>query len=351
MPQYGKIRGGSVSRQKRKADMEIVQWADISRDYHKGTILLGNGASIAVHSGFNYGALLRHVEDDPYIKNIFQLCETEDFELALRKIWKMYNNNKALDIREGKTFEVYQYIQAYLIQTVRAAHPAYRTVREHLPDMYAFLERFETVISLNYDLLIYWMRGLYRFEPSPSGHLFKDCFSRSGVFCNDWQELRNFRQERNNTLVFYPYGNLALARDSKDNEFKIRSGGDNLLNAIFDVWNQDVGIPLFVSEGTAQRKISAIKRSNYLSVVYRDVLTSPCETLTIFGWSFGEQDLHLLGQIGRAGIQRVAVSVFRDESEESYCDRVYEIAQEYLGHDIHVDFFDSESRGCWIHPA
>lgn len=98
-------------------------------------------------------------------------------------------------------------------------------------------------------------------------------------------------------------------------------------------------VPLFVSEGTMRQKVASIQNSYYLSTVYREVLTAPRKTLTLFGWGLGEHDRHLLKRMKGTGIERVAVSVFR--GYQPYCNMAYQIIQDDLG-PVDVDFFDSE---------
>ncbi|TGP46723.1 DUF4917 family protein, partial [bacterium M00.F.Ca.ET.229.01.1.1] len=102
---------------------------------------------------------------------------------------------------------------------------------------------------------------------------------------------------------------LALCRDAVEQEFKVHAGGGRLLEAILDEWRSERVVPLFVSEGTKTQKVSSIQNSYYLSTVYREVLTSQRQALTLFGWGIGEHDRHLLQRMRNSGIQRVAVSV------------------------------------------
>ena len=71
-------------------EQKIYQWQDIY-DHFNGTILLGNGASIAVDHRFAYSSLLKHASKigllSQDIKNIFRSFKTEDFELILRLLW------------------------------------------------------------------------------------------------------------------------------------------------------------------------------------------------------------------------------------------------------------------------
>jgi hypothetical protein len=326
----------------------ILQWPQIAPDYHRGPILLGNGASIAVAPSFGYGSLLDHAQqrgllaDD--VDRLFHFFGTSDFELILRLVWQASNVNRSLQIPDNRTHQAYLNVRECLIQAVRDVHPEYDLVSDRLPNMYQFLKGFDTVLSLNYDLLVYWAMtyGLN----IQDGHLFKDCFQWNGAFDDAWEKYREPYRERTNTLVFYPHGSLALCRNPVEQEFKIHNAGAGLLEAILQEWRSERVVPLFVSEGTMQQKVSSIQNSYYLSTVYREVLTSRRRTLTLYGWGLGEHDRHLLKRMRGTGIQRVAVSVFN--GDQVYCNYAYQVIQDDLG-PVHVDFFDSESPGCWIH--
>ncbi|HBS2769829.1 TPA: DUF4917 family protein [Klebsiella quasipneumoniae subsp. similipneumoniae] len=43
-----------------------------------------------------------------------------------------------------------------------------------------------------------------------------------------------------------------------------------------------------------------------------------------------------------------AMSVFG--GDQAYCNRIFQIIHDVLGAHIAVEFFNSESPGCWIHP-
>jgi hypothetical protein len=327
----------------------IVPWADISSQYQRGTVLLGNGASIAVSPTFLYHSLLGHARQNGLlttdVDRLFKFFSTTDFEFVLRLVWQASNVNRSLEIADERTHQAYVRVRDALIETVRAVHPQHSEVLHHLPAMYSFLKTFDTVLSLNYDLLTYWtmMYGLNVND----GHVFKDCFV-SAVFDEDWRKFRNRIREQANTLVFYPHGSLALCRNANESEFKIQAGGaSGLLEAILGEWRSERSVPLFVSEGVTAQKVASIRNSHYLSTVYREVLGSARHTLTLFGWGIGEHDRHLLKRMQNTGILRVAVSVLGND--QSYCVRAYQTIQEELGV-VQVDFFDCQSPGCWIHP-
>lgn len=328
---------------------QVTQWAEIVAEYRRGTILLGNGASIAVSPRFAYGSLLEHAQQNGLLTEdvgrLFDFFDTQDFELILRLVWQASNVNRSLQIPDDRTHAAYLRVRDCLIEAVRAVHPEHGEVQAHLPRMYQFLKSFDTVLSLNYDLLVYWT-VTYGLNVQDD-HAFKDCFLGNAMFDDDWQRFRRPFRERTNTLVFYPHGSLALCRDAVEREFKIHTAEGGLLEAILDEWRSERVVPLFVSEGTKPQKVASIQNSYYLSTVYREVLTSTRAVLTLFGWGLGEHDRHLLQRMRNTGIQRVAVSVFRND--QVYCNYAYQTIRDDLG-PVQIDFFDCESPGCWIHP-
>lgn len=328
---------------------EIQPWANISANY-RGTIILGNGASISVSPRFAYTSLLQHTLNNGLLPNdvqqLFGFFQTNDFELVLRLVWQASNVNRALQIPDARTHNAYIRVRESLIQAVRDIHPEYNEISDQIPNIYSFLKRFDTVISLNYDLIVYWAmtHGLGIYDQ----HSFKDCFV-NGHFDENWQRFRQSigPYDREISLVFYPHGSLILCRNSVEQESKINSQKIGLLGSILDLWQSERFIPLFVSEGTAFQKVSAIHNSYYLSTIYREVFPAQKTDLTIYGWGLGEHDIHILRKMTNTGIRRVAISVYGND--QAYCNRSYQIVRETLGAHIHVDFFDCNSNDCWNH--
>lgn len=327
---------------------DIKSWASI-KDRFNGTILLGNGASIAVDDRFGYGTLKKYVIDNKLLKDdvkrIFDSFETDDFELILRIVWQASNVNTALGIEESITKRSYGNIRDALISTVRNIHPTYQEVSEKIQLIHIFIKHFKYILSLNYDLLVYWAVA-YNLD-NKDNHALKDCFCH-GEFNDDWEEFGNpINNQTKCSLVFYPHGNLILARDKVENEIKITVSSSNLLESILDKWKKGTHVPLFVSEGIQKQKETSIHSSHYLNTVYRKVLANCHNNLTIYGWGFGEQDLHMLDRLKKSKIQRIAVSVYKND--QSFCSKVRSILTDKLGSNCEVNFFDSESKGCWIH--
>lgn len=338
---------------------EIRKWADIEKDFIGGTILLGNGASMAVWGEFGYKNLWAKAKDIEafsgealeWVDDIFTEFETWDFEYVMRLLWQASLINKLLAISDDKTSRVYSDVRGGLIKAVRAIHPCFDDVSKHMCTMCRFLRRFDTILSLNYDLLVYWcvIREVILFDLGCSeGHVFKDCFSGGG-FDGDWRKFRHpIHGQKRCSLVFYPHGNLALSRCKDGRERKIHCGDDDLLNSILKEWESGDGMPLFVSEGRSQQKVSSIQSSNYLSTVYWEVLGERRSSLVIYGWGVAEQDHHLLERMKGSGVEKVAVSVHN--GDQGYISKVEITLRRYFGQKVKLQFFDSNSPACWIHP-
>lgn len=327
----------------------IYDWQEIS-DLYRDCLLIGNGASIAVHKKFSYHSLLEEAKKENLITanctKLFEHFETSDFELILRFIWQAYNVNISLDIEDRTTRRTYLEVRSALIESVRSIHPTHETVQPHLRTIAAFSKRFKTIFSMNYDLILYWAT-LWSNASDVHGHFFKDCFDTK-EFRNDWQEFRNpIRDQREVSLVFYPHGNLYLSKDILENEIKISSQGKYLLEEILAHWESGLRTPLFVSEGDTKQKTNSIRGSNYLNTVYREALKEKKESLVIYGWGVWETDSHILDALRHSHLKRIALSTSRDIQGQAYINRVTAIIREKIPTVESIHFYDRSSSGCW----
>jgi hypothetical protein len=327
---------------------EIVQWEEI-QDQFSDSLLLGNGASMAVHPEFGYRSLFETAQNNghitPAVAGIFDQFGVNDFELVLRRLWQASLVTQALDIPHGRVEEAYTEVRDALIATVRDAHVSYEDALPHLRLIYPFMTHFDTVISLNYDLIVYWAAMLGNRE---LGLYFKDGFV-NGSFTEDWDALRQaYRGAVGSTLFFYPHGNLVLTRTDDRGESKIGAPENGrLLDAILRQWERGSAIPLFVCEGTSAHKQKSIESSSYLERVYREVIPASGESVAIYGWSLSQQDQHILNQLNRYPPQRVAISV--RGGDQAFAQRAEEVM--HRAGIENVAFYDSASPGCWNNPV
>ncbi|EPQ9456933.1 DUF4917 family protein [Enterobacter cloacae complex sp. 2024EL-00711] len=333
----------------------IKQWAEIEANYDD-TLLLGNGASIAVNSDFAYRSLcqkLTELSSDGQLAALFELFDTQDFELILHRLWIATQVNQQLGVPENATTEGYKLLRNLLIQCVSQNHPEHYEISGVLAKIRSFIGKFKTILSLNYDLIVYWASLL---EDTTTGKL-KDCFiNRLFNEQLDWSEFRDLhwkdreRGYKTTSLVFYPHGSLILAQDFSGQESKLHTnprGDGNYLQQISRQWDSAAVTPVFVSEGTSKQKLSAIARSRYLDTVYREVLPEKKESIVIYGWSMGENDTHILDALKKSQPSRIAISVYGTDS--SGCDAIEGMLKAVFGDGLLVEFFDSESANCWCH--
>jgi Domain of unknown function (DUF4917) len=318
-------------------------------------LVLGNGASIALDQRFQYASLLEQARDSERItesvEKLFSHLGTQDFELVLNLLWHTNTVNEVLGVEETSTTEAYESVRNALVLAVTENHADHGDVHGRLPRIGQFMSQFGTVATVNYDLIVYWAMMLFNQE---KGSWFKDGFVHS-EFVHEWHDfMTRPRGAVGVTMVFYPHGSLVLATDISGGEEKIARQGDfdNLLHRITDEWTVGERVPLFVSEGSSEQKMRAIRRSAYLSAVYEGVLPEARKTITFFGFGFGDQDGHLTSQMSKAKPDLVAASfLYRDEeSDKKRSDQLEEtLSQRFPG--ARLLLFDARSDGVWANPT
>ena len=341
--------------EKVSSDLSIKSWSEIKSSYEGGCILLGNGSSMAVHDKLSYTSLFDCANKNSLliegVPDLFKKFDTRDFELILRLLWQANFVNTKLDKKSKAIDDAYSNVRNALIESVNMVHPEYGSISDKFHAIGEFLSKFRVVLSLNYDLIIYWSIMDYNNKNRNSHKGFVDCF-KSGAFDYNWLSYKSY-YERNTSIVFYPHGNLALCRNIHGGEVKIKSrSNDPLLDIIVEKWRSGNYSPLFVSESDKESKINSITSSAYLSTVYREVISSlgdsvGSDSIVIFGWGFGDQDVHILERLSCSKINKMAISVYKDNVHDR--DRIIGLIKRvFNGRAIRVDFYNSTSEGVWV---
>lgn len=311
-----------------------------------------------MHSGFSYRSLFDIAKNQntlPTTDKIFAALNTADFEHVLQVCWHANLVNNALGQPVGAINQAYVEVRDSLIAAVRSVHCLPGQIDAFLPRIAAFASGFETVVSFNYDLTLYW--AMLQFNEAHVGW-FKDAFL-NGIFDPTWPRLRAaIGKASGTTLVFYAHGSLLLARDVLGQERKIAAQNLSfakqtaLLDTIFGDWTAGTHTPLFVSEGTSKDKLASIRRSPYLSTVYDEVLSSLGDMVVVYGLSFAANDTHIIESMKKKPPQYLAVSVYTGvspEDQQAYCHSVTAQIKRHLPM-TQLIFFDSRSAGCWGNP-
>ena len=344
--------------------LNLYNWKDIMGEYND-TLIIGNGASISISPNFKYASLFSTAVEAGLIpkevKGLFDYFETVDFEYVLRLLSDAGAVNTALEIEETATRDNYVLIRNALISVVKNIHISYDQALPAIPKIVSFLGKFDTVFSLNYDLILYW--AILWANENGADRYFKDCFVNS-VFRDDWEWMRKDYMGKKSTLVFYPHGNLAIAtvsgetvKISRKKEFV--EGEDaiyiilkGLMDTIEQKWVHNAYVPLFISEGSSKKKMNSIERNGYLNSVYETALPTESESLVVYGWSISDQDDHILSRLIVGKPKKIAISIYKSDDWE---EKAYEMRkkimkvyyQKHRSQPKEIVFYDSASEGCW----
>ena len=102
--------------------MQIENWLDIADDF-QDTLVIGNGASIAVDERFDYQSLLEEAKKAKLIDNsvdeVFKYLVTKDFEFVLWTLGFVSDINQKFKIKAKEVIDAYQKVQKALIETIQ----------------------------------------------------------------------------------------------------------------------------------------------------------------------------------------------------------------------------------------
>ena len=267
------------------------------------TLLVGNGMSINVWRNFSYTRLLVKANLSQPARKLFDDFGTVNFEVVLEALWHAERTLAALGRPTAMVKGLYRHVQQQLVAAVRQVHVPWELLPgEALSQTSDELRTFQSVFTLNYDLLTYWafMAG---------GHTadFGDFFwSHNNTFSQADCELSPAR-----TGLYFLHGGVHLWQDSATGytgKWTRRSVGRLLADLASALENAPNRRPLFVSEGTSAQKMSAIRRSDYLSFARRQLFEDHSDTV-IFGASFGDQDDHVISALNAGPRRKFAISV------------------------------------------
>lgn len=287
---------------------DLYKWGAIRHDYAGGDLLVGNGASRAVWQDFSYSSLYARAQDgslehslstsDAIVFDEFQ----GNFEAVLRALWTASLVCQALGQDPSVILARYQHIQQSLIEVVHNVHVPFRFLSDlTLDTINEALSFHRKVYSTNYDLLIYWaiMRNSDRFV---------DYFWSAD---NSFNLVNTEIYRSDATQILYLHGALHLVRLLSGKTMK-RTNTDyaNLLE-LFGIPVESGSSPLFISEGSAQDKLTAIQNSQYLSFAYSKFV-SHGDSMTIFGHGLDPvADNHLIEPLRRKPPIHLAISIYR----------------------------------------
>lgn len=284
----------------------IHDWSEIS-DLGWNSLLLGNGFSINIYDGFRYSNLAVNAQGIVSEKAQALLDETSqgNFEEALGQLAASEKVLSTLGMDNvQRVSEAYLELSLNLLECVSDAHISWSdlgTRRKHL--IANSLVKFDRVYTTNYDLIPYWSILASRASlKKECGKFMVDFMSNASAAPSEdtlaFNHLHN-PDDIKGPRFFYLHGALHLWTDESGRTGKWRRSDNDrseLPETLDDLrarYPNSLELePLFVSEGSAERKISKISGNGYLSHCL-SMLQEDTKPTVIIGSSLGASDEHI----------------------------------------------------------
>ncbi|WP_291441195.1 DUF4917 family protein [Desulfovibrio sp.] len=342
--------------------MDILSFEEsLANAGDKRHLMLGNGFSVAIRPDiFRYGSLFEKADFSsfPEVKQTFGAICSEDFEEAVQALERAALvlgafTDDAQPISE-RMRECAAKIKDVLVQTIAGQHPERPgdITDQQYEACINFLHNFRNdqsdgrIFTLNYDILLYWtlMHGMTKnmisfndgFRTDP------DNAAAGYVVWDDSAHKQN---------VYYLHGALHLF-----------DGGHELQKytwirtdlALIDQARAAIGknlFPLFVAEGSSQKKLNKIVHHGYLNKGLRS-LSSIKHPLFLYGVSLSQNDAHLINIIVKnTSIKKLFVSLFGSPespgNKQTIAAATAASARRSARHPLEVHFYDSETAKVW----
>ncbi len=286
-----------------------------SEDCNKRHLLLGNGFSIACRSDiFRYDKLFDQADFSTLsatARQAFTDLGTTDFERVIRVLRDaaVICTTYGVGAKVAKQLRAdAEAIKELLVQTIAKSHPERPSdiTDEEYAHCHAFLEPFDRVYTLNYDLLLYW------------SHMKREKVISDDGFRTSQDDIETFTEsdyvvwepgQSHGANTWFLHGALhVFDAQTEVRKYTWNRTGVRLIEQVRDALRKDY-FPLFVAEGTSEEKLERIRHSDYLAKAYRS-FAEITGCLFIYGHSLAENDEHFLKLIERGKLSRVFVGLY-----------------------------------------
>lgn len=324
-------------------------------DRKKRKVLLGNGFSRACKDDiFSYESLYEQADFQNLsegARDAFGALGTTDFEVVIKALRqtallaRVYVPEKP----ELMTTLIQDAngLRDVLVQTIARNHPA--RPQEIPEDRYhacrMFLDNFECIYTLNYDLLLYW--ALMQDEPPMEFFTHRDGFSKPDDPDADyvaWDSGSAYAQ-----TVHYMHGALHFF----DGGYELQKyTWCNTQVALIDQIKAALDrneFPLFVAEDSSQAKMEKIIHHHYLGKA-KSSFEKIGNDLFVYGFGFGEPDEHILKLMGENKVKQMFVSLYGDpdsDGNKRIIQRAESIKPRRGKNKLEIKFFKAETSHVW----
>ena len=288
---------------------DLYDWSDIKDKFDKSDILLGNGFSQNISKRFNYKSLFHLVSKKgqfatrplrPQDISLFQALDTENFETVLNSIAICKRILKTLNQYSNLLNTCEKNIRESLIHAVNNMHLRQCSIPLHVINAISTeLNKYSSVFTTNYDLLLYW-------SMMNSRDTLCDYFwgKKIGNMCAF--DPNDIHVGYKKIPIHYLHGGLHLCKSPNGSTCKLVWDEDSILEQFTQLSRNNL-VPLFVSEGNAEQKLSSIKSSVYLKFALSR-LEKTNIPLVILGHGLSQSDSHIVDIISKK-TQKIAISV------------------------------------------
>lgn len=260
------------------------------------SILLGNGFSMGYDPRrFSFTNLLESAKQNNIIPansnllRIFKSLETADFE----RVIKVLEDGKLVAQIYGAPFNIENVecdivaLKNHLVDTIMNNHPdkSVDIPKVKSEKCAEFLEKFDKIYSLNYDLLAYWVilqNNLGKFT---------DGFGESEYEDDADYVVHKDSYQVSNKLLFLHGGLHIFDNKTEIKKLTFCRPNEPLKNQIMRNLSKNV-YPVFVSEGTSEAKLEKIMHNSYLNSC-RKSLGTQGGTLFMLGTALKSNDEHI----------------------------------------------------------
>lgn len=323
--------------------------------------MLGNGFSVAIRPDiFRYGSLFEKADfsDFPEVKQTFDAIGSEDFEEAVQALERaalvLAAFTEDAPPISKRMCECAAKIKDVLVQTIAGQHPERPgdITDQQYDACINFLRNFRNgtsdgrIFTLNYDILLYWtlMHGMSKkmINFDDGFRTDRDNADAGYVVWDDSAHGQN---------VYYLHGALHLFDGGHELQ-KYTWGRTDI--ALIDQTRSAIAnnlFPLFVAEGSSQKKLDKIYHHGYLSKGLRS-LNSIKEPLFLYGVSLSQNDKHLINLVVKnTKIRKLFVSLFGSPespgNKQTIAAAMAASTRRGAKHPLEVHFYDSESAKVW----
>ncbi|MEO6839690.1 MAG: DUF4917 family protein [Bradyrhizobium sp.] len=301
------------------------------------SLMVANGFSIKY---FRYGNLLERagLDADSSLRRLFDALSTVDFELVIRALEDAalvegtYNKEKRAELLSSEADK----LRSALVHAVRVTHPEHReNIADQIPACVEFLSQFDTIFTLNYDLLLYWviLENTKQFQDGFGLAEDRDGFRwhfKTEAYCN----------------VYNLHGGLHLFKTDNDELEKRIDQGSGVIDAIASTITQTKRLPLYVAEGTSVQKLARIYAMPYLRHCY-EMLECSDNAFFVYGHSAGQNDAHIYDAIFSSDISHLYFCIHKPTANIDDINGELSRYQKRNGSDVKFTLVDAETAKVW----